>query len=184
MALSTKVTVGIMLLALAGAGLTLRAQQPTFKTGTRTVAIYATVIDAQKRLVPNLAKEDFEILDNEKVQEIQVFINEVQPITVVVMLDTSASMTGNLKLLVAGNGIRIKEGSNAYMGTATLVAGAATVSTTVVSSNSRIFVTSQADGGTPGWLRISARVAATSFTITSSDGADTSTVAWLIIEPS
>ena len=92
--------------------------------------------------------------------------------------------TGNLKLLVAGNGIRIKEGSNAYMGTATLVAGAATVSTTVVSSNSRIFVTSQADGGTPGWLRISARVAATSFTITSSDGADTSTVAWLIIEPS
>jgi len=99
MALSTKVTVGIMLLALAGAGLTLRAQQPTFKTGTRTVAIYATVIDAQKRLVPNLAKEDFEILDNEKVQEIQVFINEVQPITVVVMLDTSASMTGNLKLL-------------------------------------------------------------------------------------
>jgi Ca-activated chloride channel family protein len=99
MALRTKITAGILVLTALGAGLTLKAQQPTFKTGTRTVALYATVIDAQKRLVPNLSKEDFEILDNDKVQEIQLFINEVQPITVVVMLDTSASMTGNLKLL-------------------------------------------------------------------------------------
>jgi hypothetical protein len=37
--------------------------------------------------------------------------------------------------------------------------------------------------GTPGWLRVSARVAGTSFTITSSSGTDTSTVAWLIAEP-
>jgi Ca-activated chloride channel family protein len=44
-------------------------------------------------------REDFDILDDNKPQEIDVFINEVQPITVVVMLDTSASMTGNLKLL-------------------------------------------------------------------------------------
>jgi Ca-activated chloride channel family protein len=63
------------------------------------VSIFATVIDAQKRLVPDLTKEDFEILDNDKPQEIQLFVNEVQPITVVVMLDTSASMTGNLSLL-------------------------------------------------------------------------------------
>ncbi len=96
MALSTKVTAAIL---LATGGLTLAAQQGTFKTGVRTVPIYATAIDAQKRLVPDLQKEDFEIFDNEKVQEIQLFINEVQPITVVVMLDTSASMTGNLKLL-------------------------------------------------------------------------------------
>jgi Ca-activated chloride channel homolog len=99
MALSTKATAGTLLLAVLWAGLTVKAQQATFKTGTRTVALYATVIDSQKRLVPDLSKEDFEILDNEKVQEIQLFINEVQPITVVVMLDTSASMTGNLKLL-------------------------------------------------------------------------------------
>jgi len=99
MALSTKIGRSLLLLVVLAAGLTLNAQQATFKTGTRTVALYATVIDAQKRLVPDLAKEDFEILDNDKVQEIQLFINEVQPITVVVMLDTSASMTGNLKLL-------------------------------------------------------------------------------------
>ncbi|MEO5739999.1 MAG: VWA domain-containing protein [Vicinamibacterales bacterium] len=75
------------------------AQQPTFRTGTRTVALYATVIDAQKRLVPDLTQDDFQIFDNDKPQPLDLFINEVQPITVVVMLDTSASMTGNLKLL-------------------------------------------------------------------------------------
>ena len=81
------------------AGITVVAQQPTFRTGTRTVALYATVTDAQKRLVPDLTQEEFEVFDNEKPQTIDLFISEVQPITVVVMLDTSASMTGNLKLL-------------------------------------------------------------------------------------
>ena len=80
-------------------GFSVFAQQPTFRTGTRTVALYATVTDSQKRLVPDLEQADFEILDNEKPQSVDLFVNEVQPITVVVMLDTSASMTGNLKLL-------------------------------------------------------------------------------------
>jgi Ca-activated chloride channel family protein len=57
------------------------------------------VTDAERRLVPNLQKEDFSILDNGKSQEINFFQNEIQPFTVVVMLDTSASMTGNLDLL-------------------------------------------------------------------------------------
>jgi Ca-activated chloride channel homolog len=80
-------------------GISAFAQQPTFRTGTRTVALYATVTDAQKRLVPDLTQEDFQIFDNDKPQSLDLFVNEVQPITVVVMLDTSASMTGNLKLL-------------------------------------------------------------------------------------
>lgn len=86
------------ILLLCG-GFSAFAQQPTFRTGTRTVALYATVTDSQKRLVPDLTQEDFQIYDNDKPQSIDVFINEVQPITVIVMLDTSASMTGNLKLL-------------------------------------------------------------------------------------
>jgi Ca-activated chloride channel family protein len=80
-------------------GLSVLAQQPTFRTGTRTVALYATVLDAQKRLVPDLTQEDFQIFDNDKPQELELFVNDVQPITVIVMLDTSASMTGNLTLL-------------------------------------------------------------------------------------
>jgi hypothetical protein len=41
----------------------------------------------------------------------------------------------------------------------------------------------QTPGGTPGFLRVSARTAATSFTILSSSGTDTSVVAWLLVEP-
>ncbi len=94
-------TTGRLLAAIVvlGGGFSALAQQPTFRTGTRTVAIYATVIDAQKRLVPDLTREDFQIFDNDKLQTLELFVNDVQPITIVVMLDTSASMTGNLKLL-------------------------------------------------------------------------------------
>src|SRR5262249_26322459 len=52
-----------------------------------------------RRLVPNLTEGDFEVFDNDKPQPIAVFNNEVQPITVMVMLDTSLSMTGSIALL-------------------------------------------------------------------------------------
>jgi hypothetical protein len=90
---------------------------------------------------------------------------------------------GNLLIQVAGTGFRVKEGTNAKQGTSALTAGSVVVSNTSVTANSRIFLTSQADGGTPGFLRVSTRTAGTSFTITSSSGTDTSTVAWEIFEP-
>jgi Ca-activated chloride channel family protein len=74
------------------------AQQPTFRAGTQIVPLYVTVTDREGRLVPDLTREDFRILDEQKPQEIVVFNNEVQPITAVLMLDTSASMTGSLDL--------------------------------------------------------------------------------------
>lgn len=91
--------------------------------------------------------------------------------------------TGSFSVTTAGQGLRVKEGSNAKQGTATLTAGSAVVANTSVTANSRILLTSNADGGTPGWLRVSARTAGTSFTITSSSGTDTSTVAYQIFEP-
>lgn len=89
----------------------------------------------------------------------------------------------NLTLGTAGGGLRVKEGANARMGTVTLAAGTATVNTTAVTANSRIFLTAQTSGAAPGALRVSARVAGTSFTITSTSGTDTSSVAWMIVEP-
>lgn len=92
---------------------------------------------------------------------------------------------GQLKVIQASAGLSIKEGSNCKQGVATLVGGTVTVSNTSVTANSRIQLTGQDDnGGTPGWLRVSARTAATSFTITSSSGTDTSIVAYFITEPS
>ena len=73
--------------------------QPTFRAGTQIVSLFVTVTDAQRRLVPDLEQVDFEILDNDKPQPIVLFENEVRPITVVVMLDTSGSMTGSISLL-------------------------------------------------------------------------------------
>ena len=56
----------------------------------------------------------------------------------------------DVDLDVVGKGIKIKEGSNAYMGTATLVAGTATVSTTRALTGSRIFLSPYEDtAGTP-----------------------------------
>jgi hypothetical protein len=93
--------------------------------------------------------------------------------------------TSNSDIIVglAGKGLRVKEGTNAKQGTSVLVAGSVVVSNTSVTATSRIFLTSNADGGTPGFLRVSARTAGTSFTITSGSGTDTSTVAWQIFEP-
>jgi Ca-activated chloride channel family protein len=95
----------VRLLGLAALGVAAGAagpaaqQTPTFRLDTRTVALYTTVLDDNRRLVPDLVQEDFEILDEGRPQVVDLFVNETQPITVVVMLDTSASMTGNLKLL-------------------------------------------------------------------------------------
>jgi len=74
-------------------------QGPIFKAGTQVVSLFVTVADAQKRLVPDLTKDDFEVFDNEKPQAITYFDNSIHPITVVVMLDTSGSMTLTIDLL-------------------------------------------------------------------------------------
>jgi len=88
-------------LVLAGLALSTSpsAQQATFRAGTRTVPVYATVTDANGRLVPDLERGDFEIYDNGKKQDLTLFENAVQAISVVVMLDTSGSMTMHLDLL-------------------------------------------------------------------------------------
>jgi len=89
-------TVVLAVVALTASG---AAQQATFRTGIRTVPIYATVTDANGRLVPDLERGDFEVYDNGRRQEVTLFENAAQPISVVVMLDTSGSMTMHLDLL-------------------------------------------------------------------------------------
>ncbi len=97
--------------------------------------------------------------------------------------DAEFDVGTNLKLTTAGGGLYVKEGGNATMGAATLVTGTVTVNTTKVGANSRIFLTGQGAGGTVGFLRVSARVNGTSFTILSSSATDTRSVAWLLVEP-
>ena len=112
------------------------------------------------------------------------------PVQSIVSLNTAATggiskvlNNGHLDITTAGAGLQVAEGANAKQGTAVLVAGTVTVANTSVTANSRIFLTCQIPGGTPGFLRISARTAGVSFTILSSNAADTSTVAYEIFEP-
>jgi Ca-activated chloride channel family protein len=85
--------------AVAALPLALAAQQPTFKAGTQVVPLYVTVVDADKRLAPDLGRDDFEVLDNGKPVTLTLFSNEPEPFSVVAMLDTSGSMTLALDLL-------------------------------------------------------------------------------------
>ena len=88
-----------VLCALRGSWLSLAAQEPTFKGAIRTVAVYATVANAEGRLVPDLGRAAFSVLDNGKRQELTLFANDVQPITVVLLLDRSGSMRRNFGLV-------------------------------------------------------------------------------------
>jgi Ca-activated chloride channel family protein len=97
----SRLTGGVLLALLVMAGAGVAAQQPTFRSGTQVVSLFTTVFDAENRLVPDLAQEDFEVFDNDKPQPLVVFRSENLPITCVVMLDTSGSMTGTISLLKA-----------------------------------------------------------------------------------
>jgi len=88
----------LMAMAIAAAT-SVAAQAPVFKGGTRTVSVYATVTSAEGRLVPDLPRDAFTILDNGKPQPITLFANDMQPITVVVLLDRSVSMRRNFTLV-------------------------------------------------------------------------------------
>lgn len=94
--------------------------------------------------------------------------------------------SANLSLLTAGKGIKIKEGSNARMGTAVLDGGSpasVVVANTSVTASTRVIYCRAAAGGTLGHLS-QTQIAATSFTITSSANGETSTITWLLVEPS
>ncbi|HSK10367.1 MAG TPA: VWA domain-containing protein [Vicinamibacterales bacterium] len=78
-------------------------QAPIFRGATETVPVYVTVTDKDSRLVTTLAREDFLLRDNGRAQEISVFDNSPQPIRLIVMLDVSGSMYGNLGLLRAAS---------------------------------------------------------------------------------
>lgn len=87
--------------------------------------------------------------------------------------------SGQWGILATGIGA----GANSTVGSATLIAGTITVNTGYVTANSNIFLQTQGTIGVAnaGNVRVSAIVIGTSFDITSTDNADTSTVRWFIV---
>ena len=77
------------------------SQPPVFRGGGDIVRVFATVTNRDGRLVTTLGRDAFEVRDEGKPQPITQFDNTPQPIRLIVMLDVSGSMEGNLPLLRA-----------------------------------------------------------------------------------
>ena len=88
---------GVIFLALVsfpGLGQENPSQVPatTLKVSTEVVNVYAVVEDKKKHLIPDLKKEDFEVLEDGNAQEIRYFSRETDtPLTMGIMVDTSPS---------------------------------------------------------------------------------------------
>ena len=80
----------------------LHSSNRSFAAGRRG-RVFVTVTDRDGRLVTNLSARDFEIRDEGSPQPITLFDNSPQPIRLIVMLDVSGSMEGNLPLLRAAS---------------------------------------------------------------------------------
>jgi VWFA-related protein len=89
----------VLLVAVLAGTLAVNAQQPVFRGGSELVRVFVTVTDRSGKLVTSLAQNDFEVRDEGKPQPITQFDNTPQPVRLVVMLDVSGSMSGNLPLL-------------------------------------------------------------------------------------
>src|SRR5689334_503446 len=75
------------------------SQQPqVFRATSDVVPLFVTVSD-KGHLVTDLTREDFQVFDNGKPQQITLFDKSPQPIRLVVMVDVSGSMVGNLALM-------------------------------------------------------------------------------------
>lgn len=107
--------------------------------------------------------------------------------------DVSVIHGGVEKMRVSSGGVAVGSTGTTHSkiksGVATLVAGTVTVSdsdvleTGTAATSSRILVTRMNDGGTLGTGYSITRVNATSFTITSTSSAETSTLSWVIFNP-
>ena len=73
-------------------------ERAQFRGGTDIVSLYATVVDRQRRLVSDLREEHFVVTDDGRRQALAFFTNDVQPFSVVLMIDCSGTMTDHLDL--------------------------------------------------------------------------------------
>jgi Ca-activated chloride channel family protein len=67
-------------------------QQATFRSGVDLVTVSATVRDGKGRLVKDLAKKDFEVIDRGEKRAINEFRSERAPLSLAILFDVSGSM--------------------------------------------------------------------------------------------
>src|SRR5215472_4217084 len=94
-------TCGTLALCVGGVLTVSGWQQPVFRGRGDLVRVFVTVTDRDGRLVTTLTRDNFEVRDRGQPQPLTQFDKTPQPIRLIVMLDVSGSMEGNLPLLRA-----------------------------------------------------------------------------------
>jgi VWFA-related protein len=87
---TTRALLGVVTLTIVT--VPLDAQEP-FRAGAEIVPIYATVRGLDGHLVTDLEQADFSVLDRGEPISLTLFSNQVQPLTVAVMVDLSGSVS-------------------------------------------------------------------------------------------
>jgi Ca-activated chloride channel family protein len=89
----TLLALAFMALPLTGwAQGTAENQQATFRSGVDLVTVSATVRDGKGRLVKDLTKKDFEVVDRGTKRSINEFRSEQAPLSLAILFDVSGSM--------------------------------------------------------------------------------------------
>jgi len=70
-----------------------------FRSEASLVALNVTVTDAERRLVSGLSPADFAVYEDGVRQELRFFDAATVPIDLILLIDTSASMGGNMKVV-------------------------------------------------------------------------------------
>ena len=88
----------------AGAG----SQRPAFRSGVDVVSLSVTVADNTGRYVTDLQESDFQVFESGVKQDLTFFNRRQSPLTLVLLLDSSASMENKLPTLqtAAANFVR------------------------------------------------------------------------------
>jgi VWFA-related protein len=94
-----KVRLTALLLTLACAAAApaqVAVQPPTFGTGIEIINLSLSVTDAQNNFVTDLGQKDFAVFEDGIRQELSLFTHENLPISLAILIDTSASMEEKL----------------------------------------------------------------------------------------
>ena len=98
-------------LALGAAAFGQPEDTPTFRADTRLVALHATVVDKNGKLVTNLAQNAFKVFENNVEQTIKIFKREDVPVSMGLVIDNSGSMRDK-RAKVSAAALRLVRESN------------------------------------------------------------------------
>lgn len=89
---------GWLVALLAGSGCAPGQNEAPIRVDVKVVSVLCTVYDSRRALVKDLAKDDFEIREDGKAQEIRYFSRETDlPLTIAMLVDVSGSVRSFLQ---------------------------------------------------------------------------------------